>query len=105
MKKLFILIFFINNIFASIFWGAALEKIPKLENIYKAEYETGFLPQFLEFYLAFYKTDFLSSFEDIWTLGAVPCITIEPALFENNTMQAVFFEDILNGKFDEVLRN
>ncbi|MBN2479488.1 MAG: hypothetical protein JXA94_04600 [Parachlamydiales bacterium] len=115
MKKIVFLLLFsatVNSYSDSFFWGVALEGYPTRKDVYVSEYETGANIDIVQFYLMFLNPlkdkkypNIKKSLDHISSMNAISCITLEPMYFENKKEKVVNFQDLINGKYDDFLKN
>lgn len=117
IQKLLLILIFICTIscqhkedwsYSAIFWGFAVAGFPITEQLSQLQHETKIDPEMIVFYLQWSNpTDqyesITSSLDNIWNIGAVPCLTWEPMTISNDIETTIPYEDILQGRYDQYI--
>jgi hypothetical protein len=91
---------------APFFWGFAMEGFPiTAKNLDLQKNESGVSPEVVLFYMNWtsskaYQDWLVDSLNVIWDQKAVPCLTWEPMITENNQEMMIPYQHILNGSYD-----
>lgn len=94
-----------------IIWGFALDGYPIDESkLLEVRERTSLSPQLVSFYLQWPKPGEkenipISSFEAIWEMGAIPCLTWEPMYFIDKEPHTLSLQEILSKQYEPYLHN
>ncbi len=92
-----------------ILFGFAIEGFPvTAKSLIEQSRETKVVPQLTLFYLQWSKEPgqgklLLESFQAIWDIGSVPCLSWEPMQIKEGKEHTISYQEILNGTYDSYI--